>query len=220
MSHPSTLVLHQYRLEELDADERAAVAAHCAGCDRCTARLGAQQTARAAFVAEPVPPELERLAPPANGPFLRLLAGATPLFALAAALLLAVLAPHDTGIRTKGTLPDVELWVGSGDGPRAVRPDETLGEGAVVQVLYDTNGASHAVLVGLDARGLYEVYGELPVHDALAPAPFAITLDDSHGTQRFFVVTSDSPIDARAAVEAASTGTSPLKVRSVSVKKR
>lgn len=220
MSHPSALALHQYRLDELDSAERSAVDEHCSTCERCQARLGGQRAARAAFVNEPVPAAIERLATPANGPLLRWVAGAAPLFALAAALLLAVLTPPDAGVRTKGVLPDVELWVGTSDGPRALRPDEALGEGAVVQVLYDTNGARHAVLAGRDETGRVEVYGELPVHDTLAPSPFGITLDASHGRQEFFVVASDAPITATAVQHALSGGRSDLKVRSVSVQKR
>ncbi len=220
MSHPSALALHQYRLDELDADERAAVKTHCSTCERCASRLGAQQAARTAFVAEDVPSAIERLAKPANGPWLQLFAGATPLLALAAALLLAVLSPNDSGVRTKGTLPDVELWVGTSEGPRALRPEETLGEGAVVQVLYDTNGARHAVLAGRDSSGRVEVYGELPVHDTLTPSPFGITLDASHGKQEFYVVTSDAPLTAHDVEQALTSGRADLQVRSVAVQKR
>lgn len=224
MSHLSTLALHQYRLGELPAEEIGRAETHLAACERCRRRLEAQKSAREAFAAEPLPPAIAALSQPANRPFARWLLWSVPLLVAAIALFTVLMRPHepeDAGIRTKGTLPDVEVWVKGESGKHALRPDEVLGEGSVVQVLYNAHGAHHAVLAGRDGTGKVEVYGELPVADTLVPAPFGLTLDDAPGPQELFVVTGDREITVRDVEDAVngSGGSRDLQVRSVEVRK-
>ena len=48
---------------------------------------------------------------------------------------------------------------------------------------------------GQDGTGVFEVYGTVraPDPDALVVAPFALTLDEAPGPQRFFALAHDAP---------------------------
>jgi hypothetical protein len=221
VSHLSTLVLHRMRAGELGPQEIVAAKDHLASCARCRSRLDAQEAARSAFEAARLPPAIAALETPANRPWMAVVG---PVIAVAAAILCVVLVgtPHgrvEPDVRFRGALPDVELWVATADGPRAVRADDALHAGQTVQVLYATHDAAYAVLAGRDGSGRVEVYGELPTHDALAPAPFALTLDGAAGPQQFYVITADRPIASDEVGEAVYGLVPDVAVRSVSVAK-
>ncbi len=212
MSHISTPQLHGYRYGELPPDVRASVESHLAACDRCAKRHALQLREREAFVAMPVPPAiLAASAPPPRSWWantIRWLSPAAIGLAAAAAIALVVIRPGDDGIRSRGDgTAEIEAWIATEAGPRALRPDETVHAGSVLQLSYDPEGASHVWLAGRDGTGTVEVYG--PVHPArpegLQPAPFSLTLDDAAGPQEFFAVRSDRPLDADA-VKAALAG--------------
>ena len=209
MSHLNTLVLHQLRLGELDPAKKSAAEAHLGACSRCAARAAAQHHDRARFEAAPTPPALLGLSTPANHPHRRATALASSFVAMAAALWLVALgagAPDTPRERTRGDTPEIELWVQSSAGVRAVHPEDRLGSGDVVQLKYGTDGAGFAVVAGRDLDGEIEVYGSLPLHAQLAEAPFSLTLDDTPGVQEFFLVTGPSSFgadEARAAIRGA-----------------
>ena len=154
MSHVHTLDLHRFRLGELDADRAEQIRSHLDHCERCAQRLAVQQNEREAFVAQPTPEVLKRaIRPPAanrTAPMWRL-----GLVAVAAAAMFAVVATNldssgalDEDLvqtRTKGELPDLELWLQSEAGPRAMRAGESLSSGDTVQLLFSDSTAPAVV---------------------------------------------------------------------------
>lgn len=202
MTHLSTLRLHQLRLGELDPAERTAAEAHLDACPTCAARLTHQEQARAAFVVTPVPAAIVALDRPAPRWFERLKSWQIFAFAVpvAAAAFLAVRTPTpepDTRLKGPGThqkvrVPILEAWVLTGQSARPLYTGERLGGGARVQLKVDAAGHRFVTLAGRDAEGTVEVYGTVPASDGLAPAPFALTLDDSKGEQRFFAILTDA----------------------------
>jgi len=218
-THVSSLDLHQIRYGELAPDREVVVRAHVDGCDRCGKRLAAQQAERQAFVLQSLPP---LIAAAADAPeptvrwWRRLTLAAMPMLAAAAALLVFLGSPPEELTRTKGALPVVEVWVQTADGPRALRQDEPLGDGDVIQVLYDPRGAPQVALGGVDGAGSIEFYGAFePARDGLQPAPFALTLDGSVGPQEVWVLTADfeiRPDDLKRVVHGDVEGVDAMKV--------
>lgn len=200
--HLSTLVLHQLRYGELDADALASARAHIEACPRCAERLQAQIAERAAFVLRPVPEALRSPAQPQPPGWLRrwlpgglLVAALALLVALGGTLRLGASEPDV--VRFRGALPDVEVWIDAGDGPRLLRGTDRLAAGSRVQLKYDPQGASHVAFAGRDGAGLVEIYGStsIPEGDGLLEAPFALALDGTPGDQELFVLTADHPLD-------------------------
>jgi hypothetical protein len=129
---------------------------------------------------------------------------------LAAALVLLMALPAlqrapgvDDGLRTRGALPDLEVWLQSPDGHRPLQVGEALGDGDQVVLFYHPHEADRVAIAGRDHTGEVEVYRLLhPVKEGLQPAPFGLTLDDAPGVQEFFVVGGASDLTASDAVEA------------------
>lgn len=86
MSHPSTLILHQFRLGELDTSAEEGIRTHLSECEACAARIDHQRAVRSEFVRMPMPTALEPK--PSFWERWRLAFVALPI---AAALLIAVL---------------------------------------------------------------------------------------------------------------------------------
>lgn len=231
MTHISTPRLHQLRLGELAPAERAPLEAHLASCALCAGRLGHQHEARAAFVVTPVPPAIAALDRPS--PWARLRDGlfqiraALVLVPVAAALLVALRVPDApteptertkgpsdvagavTGAseseRAKGAAPLLEAWIQTGESARPVYTGEAVRAGTRVQLKYDPGRRRFVTLAGRDARGTVEVYGTLPARGpGVAPAPFALTLDDAKGSQEFFAILTDTRPAPDAVLEALS----------------
>lgn len=223
MTHLSTLELHRFRLGELPAERVTEIETHLDSCTRCATRAGIQQQQAVAVAAAPLPALLAADIRPANRPWRGAFASVT---AVAAAVFLVVglsgplVHPEvSPTTRSKGVLPTVELWVGGEAGVHPLRSHQKLSAGDKVQVLYDTEGASFAVLAGRDGTQRIEIYGELPPHSELFPAPFALTLDDAPGPQEFFVVSANHPL-SHAEVEAAIRhGVGDINVRVIAVEK-
>lgn len=230
MSHVNTLNLHRYRLGEMDASEAQIVRDHLDSCERCATRLNAQQNERAAFVAQPTPDVIKRAArpPAANRSMAPWVLG---VVAVAAAALFGVyvanfdppgaaLDPDQAHTRMKGDLPDLELWLQTDVGPRAMRAGESLSSGDTVQLLFRPKGAAWVTLAGKDGGGTLEVWGTAEaLGDHLQPAPFGLTLDDAPGPQVFYAIASDTPLDL-AGVEAAISGDADnARVRTLTVPK-
>lgn len=198
MRHVSTLTLHRLRQGELDAAATAEARAHLATCETCARRLRAQESARAEFELQPVPEAL-RAANDSRG-FLRWIA--VGLAAAAAVLLVLLVAPGpDAGIRdvtrTKGGGADVEAWVDTPSGPRALRPSEEVEAGDRIQVRFRRPSHPWVTLAGIDGRGDVEVYGTWTAAMDTADwqmAPFSLRLDETPGDHALVLLfTDDKP---------------------------
>ena len=200
MEHLSTLTLHQLRYGELDADEERTARAHVATCERCAGILNAQENHRASFALEPVPEAIRELSQPKAAPWWRRLGAWTmPLAALAALLLLvptALLDPiteepevvHEPDALDKGGI-HLEAWLETTDGPRFLDEGALLAAGDRVQLKYASQGRPFASFGGVDEAGNTEVYGTFSTDgEGLQNAPFALTLDETPGRQRFFAL--------------------------------
>lgn len=227
MTHPSTLTLHRLRCGELGEVELAAVRGHLASCERCASRLRAQEAERAAFVLRPIPDAIRELAspPPARRwwhdlvPFALAAAAATLLFVAVPELREATSVAPD-GIRYRGELPDVEVWVDAGAGVHALRPGERLRPGDKVQLQYDPRGASVVAIAGRDATGEVQVFTtQAPTGIGLVRAPFALTLDGAPGAQELFVVGADRALTEAEVKAAVTHGVPGVRVARVTLDK-
>lgn len=129
-----------------------------------------------------------------------------PALTSAAALALVVLvarptgtdAPVEDGLRSKGgNDPVVSFFVKSGDSARVGTAGEALHAGDLIQLAVRDANARAMVVVGVDGAGAVSVYAaeELTTqtkgHDAPRVLPASLVLDDTVGTERFFVVYGD-----------------------------
>ena len=198
MEHLSTLTLHQLRYGELDAAEEETARAHLAHCDHCSGLLSAQQNHREAFVLSPVPPALRDLQPQTPW-WRRLFTGqwAAPLAAVAALMLIvpiALFVPGEAPIKEEPEITDkggihLEAWLETNEGPAILGEDALLRAGDRVQLKFASQGRPFASFGGLDEAGNAEVYGTVSTSgEGIETAPFALTLDDAPGRQRFFAL--------------------------------
>jgi len=236
MNHLSTLDLHKLRLGELEPPHRDDAEAHLASCARCTERMAvardeerafdtALPPALAAALAEPSGEDVVPAAPAAPVHWMILLRrlGPAGVSLLAAALVLLVAStsltappPESTGVRTRGEIATLEVWIDSAAGVRPLRAGETLASGDRVQLLYHPHGAERVGIAGRDSTGVIEVYGVLtPTKPGLQPAPFGLAMDDAAGNQEFFVVTGGRSLDERRVKEAIGRGVSTNVTRLV-----
>lgn len=214
MSHLSTLTLNRYRYGELDDSELAVFRTHIEGCEDCNTRLQAQENHRAAFELSPVPDFIKALAPQPTvrvAWWSRWQVWLAP--ALGAAALLLVALPSGPGTspdgpegvdrplaeetRTKGAKEVLEAWLETERGPRPLVDGAEVGPGARIQLRYRQKVGAWVTFAGADTSGEVEVYGTFPAtagETGWQTAPFALTLDDATGIQRFYAVfTSDPP---------------------------
>ncbi len=212
MSHLNTLTLHRYRYGELDEAELATLRTHLADCERCSARLAAQENNRAAFELTPVPDFIKdlssRQAPRKAAWWTRWQVWLAPALGLAAALLIALpTGPSDSlkdpdhlppeVVSTKGVKDVLEAWLETDRGPRPLAEGATVGPGSRIQLRYRKAPEGWVTFAGSDGSGDFEVYGTWPTESAeegWQTAPFALTLDETPGIQKFYAVfTSDPP---------------------------
>ncbi len=199
MEHLSTLSLHQLRYGELDDTQEREARAHLAECEHCASLLAAQQNHREAFVLSPVPPALRELEP-ATPWWRRLFAGqwTGPLAAVAALMLIvpiALLVPgeedpitEEPEISEKGGI-HLEAWLETNEGPAILDENALLRAGDREQLKFASQGRPFASFGGLDEAGNTEVYGTVSTTgEGIETAPFALTLDDAPGRQRFFAL--------------------------------
>jgi hypothetical protein len=155
---------------------------------------------------------------------------ALPALAAAAALALVVVPGGDTD-RLKGadTAPALEVFVDTKAGPAPLVAGAAVRAGEVLQLRLVPRGARYGVVVSLDGRGAVTRHfpdgGDTALPAASAALPFSFELDDAPGFERFFLVTSEGPLDA-ATVERAvrdlarrpQADTAPLTVAGASVR--
>ncbi|MCB9687593.1 MAG: hypothetical protein H6738_16730 [Alphaproteobacteria bacterium] len=231
MSHLNTLVLHQLRYGELRGDALLRANEHLAACETCSSRLRAQEAERAAFVAAPVPDAIRAIgatAAPVRSWWRDWLPLAGALLAAASLSLVVrevrtdgVTSPEVATARPKGELPAVEVWVKRPEGTRPLREGEPVGSGDRIQLVYDPHGASAIALAGRDGSGRIEVYTtNAPTGIGLVRAPFALTLDDTPGSQELFVVGSDRALSEDEVKEAVAGAVHGARVGHVVLRKR
>ncbi len=206
-AHPSTLLLHRHRYGELSGAEEADLKAHLDGCKACSARLVSQQNHRAAFALQAVPKAIAELGTSkARAPWWRFLFA--PVLVAAAALLVVQMpgtsetdpsqAPLDESVRTKGAAVGLEAWLDTEPAARALGQGDEVVPGDTIQLRYRDKEGGFVSFAGMDGDGAVEVYGVVPAEPSPEwhNAPFALTLDDSPGPQRFYAVfTYDRPSD-------------------------
>ncbi len=230
---PNTLLLHRYQYGELEGEELEYVRRAITEDPETRRRWQAIQAAEAEHAVAPLPPALAALRdPPPPSPWRRWLTWAMPMggvLAAAAAVLLVVGLPGGSPevqpteapyIGTKGSLPDLEVWVGSDAGPRPLRQGEAVGEGDAVQLAFDARGARFVTLAGRDGTGTLEIYRTLETggQRGLITAPFSLVLDDAPGPQRFLVLGHDEPLSEEALRARLEAGEGEL--RTVTLQKR
>ncbi|BDG06782.1 zf-HC2 domain-containing protein [Anaeromyxobacter oryzae] len=194
------------RLEagELSGEERARVAAHVEGCDRCQSsrrELAAEARALAASLpfedfAAGVAGRLaaaERPAPRRARRLARALALAAGLVVAAAVpLVLRSVRPGPVE-RTKGGA-ELTVYVRERDGARVLAPGEPVPPGAALRVGIDPAGRRHAALALVDADGVAILYAGPAGAGVLADA-FEWT---GSGAGRLVLVLDDAPVDGPA----------------------
>lgn len=137
-------------------------------------------------------------------PQLRMAVGAC---ATAAVVLVAVNVGGDSdGTRTKGgEAPSVGFFVQDGSAARVGHGGEALRPGDRIQLAVKDVDKAALVVVGVDGSGAVSVYATESVTTATKGAhksrvlPASLVLDDTLGTERFFVVYGDDVDDVTAA---------------------
>lgn len=234
MEHLSTLTLHQLRYGELDSDEEQAARAHLAGCAHCSGILAAQENHRAEFALKPVPEALRELSHTPEPWWRRVFAGqwTGPLLAIAALLIIVPLVAvpqlseepeitEEPDTLDKGGI-HLEAWLETKEGPRFLAEDAIVAAGDRIQLKYASQGRPFASFGGVDEQGNTEVYGTFSTDgEGIHNAPFALTLDNTPGRQRFFALfTWDEP-DEETVRQSIQSGQAPRGgiLRSISFRK-
>jgi hypothetical protein len=214
--------VEQYLLDDLPADERAALEQDA----RLGARAAALRSSNEAIL-ELHPPEafaaaVRTAARSADArdsgtrtlgrP--RLLAWSTLGAAAVAAVIwlapgsLAPVAPRDV-TRVKGLTPQVLLYRRVADGVERLLPGGVVREHDVLQLAYQAAGRHHGVIVSIDGRGT--VTRHLPATGSSAapltagaavPLPQAYELDDAPAFERFYLVAADEPFAVETVMDA------------------
>jgi hypothetical protein len=204
-------MLERYRLNELGAEERAKVEAALASDATLKVRLEALETDdRAVLAAHPPARVAASIRARAEAEVAPRRSFFPVLAAVAAAAVVGVVVisqPVEDEVRFKGDGPSLHLF-------RLVEgTPEKLADGAkvkprdVVQVAFELSGARHLVVVSVDGAG--QATRHWPASDdTTAPAAFkrlpqSFELDDAPGFERFFLVTSDTPLDVKALLASA-----------------
>ncbi len=213
MSHLSTLMLHRYRYGELDEGETATLRTHLGECERCQARLQAQENQRAAFELTPVPEAIRAISKQAvnrTAWWARWQVWLVPALGAAAVVMLALPGGPSTGtdglkdpervpherVQTKGAKDLFEAWLETERGPRPLANGAEVEPGARIQLRYRKPPHSWVTFAGSDNSGKVEVYGTFPAAESeqdWQTVPFALTLDDVLGVQNFYAVFTHDP---------------------------
>ncbi len=136
-----------------------------------------------------------------------------PVLMVAAALLVAVpvwmSTPTDDGyVGVKGS-PRLVATLRQDEGSTLLTNGDVVGEGDVVQLSYVAMGARHGVILSVDGAGVTTLHFPLPGRttrlniEGTTHLDAAYRLDAAPDFERFFLVTSDAPLDVEAVLESA-----------------
>lgn len=116
--------------------------------------------------------------------------------------------PTDPYIGIKGE-PRLSATRRLAGGNEVLTPGHEVTSGDVVQLSYVAMGAKHGVIVSVDGAGVATLHSPLPgrgtalEQDGTTHLSTAYRLDDAPVFERFFLLTSDVPIDVEEVMEAA-----------------
>lgn len=118
--------------------------------------------------------------------------------------------PPTTETRSKGLMPTLHVYRQQGDGPERLEAETETSAGDVLQISYIAAGATHGVILSIDGSGGVTLHHpQLPARntslgtDGEVPLPSAYELDDAPVFERFFFVTSTTPLGVEDVIEAA-----------------
>ena len=205
MNPLSTLLLYRFHHGELEGAERERVRAAIESDPTTRTRYQEILASEAEFAVMPLPSSVVAL-DPAPRRWWAVAVSFGGLVAVAAAILLVVapggasmdsgIGPSEDVVRTKGEIPELEVWFGAPEGARLLREHELVGEGDRIQLSFHPKGRRLVSFAGQDGLGEIEVYGtvEADPGQGLQPAPFALELDDAPGPQTFFLLGHDTAL--------------------------
>ncbi|HHO50269.1 MAG TPA: hypothetical protein ENK18_05195 [Deltaproteobacteria bacterium] len=118
-----------------------------------------------------------------------------------------VIDPIDGVVRLKGLEPRLHVFHLDEGHPVRLSGGQLLSEGDQLQLGYTRGSASHGVLLSIDGRGTVTLHAPDSDDTQLLPGehviPHAYRLDDAPAFERFFLVTSEHPIDVERLLSAA-----------------
>lgn len=128
--------------------------------------------------------------------------------ALAAAASLALLSsPTADPVRARGGEPELLVYRRSEGLAVAVASGDAAAPGDTVQLAIVRGDAPHGVVVSIDGAGAVTLHfptdGDTELTDSTLVLDHAYRLDDAPSFERFFLVTSDSPVEVDAILHAA-----------------
>ena len=227
--------VERYFLGEGDADGKRAVRAHLDGCAECRSFLaGLENEKREYLIAHPFREFAAKHLPAESAPRKLAFGGSRWIPALAGLAACGVLVPvlfqvgmkpeafrKESDIRMKGEGAFLDYYVKRGD---AVIPGHEAGayrSGDELQFVCVSGSHPYVTLASIDSRGHVSLYRAPAATDAPAGAeaqlsllgkggeklsmPFAVTLDDSPGSELFVLILGTEPL-AGEAVESWLTG--------------
>lgn len=107
-----------------------------------------------------------------------------------------------SGTRLKGLEPHLVAYVSDENGTHAVADGETVPPGSRVQLSYIAADASYGVVISIDDRGATTLHFPTTPNGSTklvpgteTPLPRSFALDGTPGFERFFLITSATPID-------------------------
>ncbi|MCU0696593.1 MAG: hypothetical protein MUC96_08700 [Myxococcaceae bacterium] len=219
---PEDWLLERYRLGDVTPEQRQRVDAALSADPTVRARLEALEADDAATLAAHPPMRVAAsiravAAAPAEG---RRAPAWWPVAAVLAAGVVAVVAwpgPVEDDVRTeKGAGVSLTLFKLTSQGPTALADGVTVKPGDVVQPKFRLDESGHAVLVSFDALGQVTVHAaptqRLEVGTVTTDRSFE--LDASPGFERFILVVGPSPISleaVRARVASVATSSDPRR---------
>jgi hypothetical protein len=205
----SDFTLERYRLGELPEAERALIA-HLSSSDPTVAQRLQQleqddastlQSHPATRVGASILRRFEATVSPLRrfGSYRApmLLAGAAAVLLVSGSFYLRQSQPDDT-IRLKGNGPSLRLFRLGINGPERLSDGAAVQAHQMVQVAFDTAGATHLVVVSLDGSGKVTLHwpldGNTAVPHGLKAVPTSFELDAAPEFERFFLVTANEPL--------------------------
>lgn len=114
----------------------------------------------------------------------------------------------EPGIRYKGTGPVLQVWRQTETGAERLENNAEVSAGDRLQVRFQAAGAPHGVIVSIDGRQQTTLHfpdfegGDTSLAPGASTLNHSYQLDDAPDFERFFFITSDSPLDTSAILDA------------------